>query len=222
MEDKLFLVVLLSNNGPDIMHPMEIYAKNKKQAFDLIAKDVPPETIGNVYTGAEYQTIVDNIIKNKRTNTGASTGTNNIDVADNIDAVDNISGKDFLNNSIKEAMRVAHEESSKEQHNVVSNTNQNNSQISNQPNQLNQENQIISQKNIKYFMDDGNQFKIEDNILYKKIWETVNLEESQNEDGQLVLPEFRIVNKDTLKSIKTSKYAVQQLIWKQMDIINKL
>ena len=35
--------------------------------------------------------------------------------------------------------------------------------------------------------------------------------------GQVVKPEFQIINKETGKKINSSKYGVQQLIWKSVQ-----
>jgi hypothetical protein len=55
-----------------------------------------------------------------------------------------------------------------------------------------------------YFTDNGIEFKIENNILYKKIWQTIPDEE---------LNQFRIVTKETEKVFKSEKYTIQRLDW---------
>lgn len=70
---------------------------------------------------------------------------------------------------------------------------------------------------IKYFIDNGIQYKLDNGMMFKKVWQTVPIEEHMNEQGEKVFPEFRIVNKETGKQLKSNKYAVEQLIWKKLD-----
>lgn len=57
---------------------------------------------------------------------------------------------------------------------------------------------------VNYFTDNGIEYKIENNILYKKDWQNVNSEKHIN---------FRIINGETGKQIKNEKYVIQELVW---------
>lgn len=57
---------------------------------------------------------------------------------------------------------------------------------------------------VNYFTDNGIEYKIENNILYKKDWQNVNSEKHIN---------FRIINGETGKQIKNEKYIIQELVW---------
>ena len=45
MTDQLFIVILNTEGEPDYSNPMEINAKSKNEAYNLVAQDVPAETI---------------------------------------------------------------------------------------------------------------------------------------------------------------------------------
>ena len=209
MTDQLFIVILNTEGEPDYSNPMEINAKSKNEAYNLVAQDVPAETIAGTFTVPEYQ----QVLMKLRGKTGIPqqhVQQNQSLIPQN--TVDDISGKDFLQNSINEAMIVAKgTQKSQEVSNV----------ISEQPFQHTQVSPIIQQNivqnKVQYFMDDGIQFKIDNGILYKKVWETVQIEEYQNNEGQMVKPEFQIIIKETGKKLNSTKYAVQQLVWKPIQ-----
>ena len=209
MTDQLFIVILNTEGEPDYSNPMEINAKSKNEAYNLVAQDVPAETIAGTFTVPEYQ----QVLMKLRGKTGIPqqhVQQNQSLIPQN--TVDDISGKDFLQNSINEAMIVAKgTQKSQEVSNVISEQQFQHTQVS----PIIQQN--IVQNKVQYFMDDGIQFKIDNGILYKKVWETVQIEEYQNNEGQMVKPEFQIINKETGKKINSSKYVVQQLIWKSVQ-----
>lgn len=206
MTDQLFIVILNTEGEPDYSNPMEINAKSKNEAYNLVAQDVPAETIAGTFTVPEYQQVLMKL--------RGKTGVPQQQVQQNQplipqNTVDDMSGKDFLQNSINEAMNVAKGvQKTQEVSNVISEQQFQHAQAS----PIIQQN--IVQNKVQYFMDDGIQFKIDNGILYKKVWETVQIEEYQNNEGQMVKPEFQIIIKETGKKLNSSKYAVQQLVWK--------
>ena len=206
MTDQLFIVILNTEGEPDYSNPMEINAKSKNEAYNLVAQDVPAETIAGTFTVPEYQ----QVLMKLRGKTGIPqqhVQQNQSLIPQN--TVDDMSGKDFLQNSINEAMNVAKGvQKTQEVSNVISEQQFQHAQAS----PIIQQN--IVQNKVQYFMDDGIQFKIDNGILYKKVWETVQIEEYQNNEGQMVKPEFQIIIKETGKKLNSSKYAVQQLVWK--------
>lgn len=209
MTDQLFIVILNTEGEPDYSNPMEINAKSKNEAYNLVAQDVPAETIAGTFTVPEYQ----QVLMKLRGKTGMpqqQVQQNQPMIPQN--AVDDMSGKDFLQNSINEAMNVAKGvQKTQEVSNVISEQQFQHAQAS----PIIQQN--IVQNKVQYFMDDGIQFKIDNGILYKKVWETVQIEEYQNNEGQMVKPEFQIIIKETGKKLNSSKYAVQQLVWKPIQ-----
>lgn len=78
--------------------------------------------------------------------------------------------------------------------------------------------QLKEKEPVKYFIDNGIQFKLDNGKLFKKVWKTVPIDVYMSEDGQKVFPEFRIVNKETGKQVNTTKYDVQQLVWEALDL----
>lgn len=209
MTDQLFIVILNTEGEPDYSNPMEINAKSKNEAYNLVAQDVPAETIAGTFTVPEYQ----QVLMKLRGKTGMpqqQVQQNQPMIPQN--TVDDMSGKDFLQNSINEAMNVAKGvQKTQEVSNVISEQQFQHAQAS----PIIQQN--IVQNKVQYFMDDGIQFKIDNGILYKKVWETVQIEEYQNNEGQMVKPEFQIIIKETGKKLNSSKYAVQQLVWKPIQ-----
>ena len=206
MTDQLFIVILNTEGEPDYSNPMEINAKSKNEAYNLVAQDVPAETIAGTFTVPEYQ----QVLMKLRGKTGMPQ--QQVQQTQPLipqNTVDDMSGKDFLQNSINEAMNVAKGvQKTQEVSNVISEQQFQHAQASS----IIQQN--IVQNKVQYFMDDGIQFKIDNGILYKKVWETVQIEEYQNNEGQMVKPEFQIIIKETGKKLNSSKYAVQQLVWK--------
>lgn len=206
MTDQLFIVILNTEGEPDYSNPMEINAKSKNEAYNLVAQDVPAETIAGTFTVPEYQ----QALMKLRGKTGMPQ--QQVQQTQPLipqNTVDDMSGKDFLQNSINEAMNVAKGvQKTQEVSNVISEQQFQHAQAS----PIIQQN--IVQNKVQYFMDDGIQFKIDNGILYKKVWETVQIEEYQNNEGQMVKPEFQIIIKETGKKLNSSKYAVQQLVWK--------
>ncbi|MBO5142770.1 MAG: hypothetical protein J6J11_09150 [Treponema sp.] len=206
MTDQLFIVILNTEGEPDYSNPMEINAKSKNEAYNLVAQDVPAETIAGTFTVPEYQ----QVLMKLRGKTGMPQ--QQVQQTQPLipqNTVDDMSGKDFLQNSINEAMNVAKGvQKTQEVSNVISEQQFQHAQAS----PIIQQN--IVQNKVQYFMDDGIQFKIDNGILYKKVWETVQIEEYQNNEGQMVKPEFQIIIKETGKKLNSSKYAVQQLVWK--------
>ena len=206
MTDQLFIVILNTEGEPDYSNPMEINAKSKNEAYNLVAQDVPAETIAGTFTVPEYQ----QVLMKLRGKTGMPQ--QQVQQTQPLipqNTVDDMSGKDFLQNSINEAMNVAKGvQKTQEVSNVISEQQFQHAQAS----PIIQQN--IVQNKVQYFMDDGIQFKIDNGILYKKVGETVQIEEYQNNEGQMVKPEFQIIIKETGKKLNSSKYAVQQLVWK--------
>lgn len=219
MTDQLFIVILNTEGEPDYSNPMEINAKSKNEAYNLVAQDVPAETIAGTFTVPEYRQLLMRMRGGKNgveQSANSQQNTMKQSLIPSADDADDASGKDFLQNSINEAMKIAKES---EQTNFIDVT-----PIQQDTEKIFVDNSIpsnlssnIKPNNVQYFMDDGIQFKIDNNILYKKVWETVPTEEYQNDMGQVVKPEFQIINKETGKKINSSKYAVQQLIWKSVQ-----
>ena len=209
MTDQLFIVILNTEGEPDYSNPMEINAKSKNEAYNLVAQDVPAETIAGTFTVPEYQ----QVLMKLRGKTGMPQ--QQVQQTQPLipqNTVDDMSGKDFLQNSINEAMNVAKGvQKTQEVSNVISEQQFQHAQAS----PIIQQN--IVQNKVQYFMDDGIQFKIDNGILYKKVWETVQIEEYQNNEGQMVKPEFQIIIKETGKKLNSTKYAVQQLVWKPIQ-----
>ena len=73
------------------------------------------------------------------------------------------------------------------------------------------------QTEVKYFSDNGIQYKLENGIMYKKVWKELQTEIITDESGKISYPDFRIVNKDTLKPINNSKYIIEQLVWVELE-----
>ena len=71
---------------------------------------------------------------------------------------------------------------------------------------------------VKYFIDNGLQFKLDNGQLFKKVWRTVSITPYMSDTGQQVFPEFRIINKETGKQINSTKYDVQQLVWEPLNL----
>ena len=87
-----------------------------------------------------------------------------------------------------------------------------------EPAEVTTNNAVVKKEPIKYFIDNGIQFKLDNGKLFKKVWQTVPIDAYMSEDGQKVFPEFRIINKETGKQVNTTKYDVQQLVWEAINM----
>jgi hypothetical protein len=87
-----------------------------------------------------------------------------------------------------------------------------------EPAEVTTNNTVVKKEPIKYFIDNGIQFKLDNGKLFKKVWQTVPIDAYMSEDGQKVFPEFRIINKETGKQVNTTKYDVQQLVWEAINM----
>jgi hypothetical protein len=199
-----FLVLLADMEGNINWHyPTEIEAINKQDAYQAIAKSCPPESIKAILTSQEYKkTLANNNVKHQM----QFNSMNNSDM----------SGNDFMNQMLNVAMESA------ETNDLNNNSIQNHQQPINDTDITPYQNQNttsieIPQSTAKYFTDNGIMFKIENGILYKKCWESINLSEYTDDDGKTILPEYRIINLDSGKPFKSDKYGVQQLIWKPLN-----
>ena len=183
---------------------MEIYGKDKTDAKNAILESVPLETVEAVLTPEEYKRYV-NSINAKTSNFGA-----------NADKIEN--GNDFANVIINSAIALG--DSQEKQAEQARNA----PQMNETKNTVNMPTSIpilhgkpcIIESGPRYFTDGGIQYKLEAGQLFKKIWKTVEIDESTNDKGEKVFPEFRIINKETGKTIKSDKYSVQQLQWEQI------
>ena len=102
------------------------------------------------------------------------------------------SGNDFFNSIIKGANKKLKQEE------ITSNI---------QVEQQNIQNTevINSSVPVKYFEAGGEQFKMENNKIYKKVWKEVSDKDS-----------FRIVSSTTSKPITSDKYKIENLVWEEI------
>ena len=180
-------------------YPTEIEARDKQDAYQAICESCPPESIKAILTPAEYKAKMSN---------------KNVQAQMRMDAMNNtdMSGNDFMNQMINMAMAAGEENNEQ-----AANQSQPQNTVYQEPTQNPQIKQNTSNSEPKYFTDNGIMFKIENGILYKKCWESINLSEYTDDDGKTILPEYRIINLDSGKPFKSDKYGVQQLIWKPLN-----
>jgi hypothetical protein len=212
-----YLIVISNSDGTiNYTTPSELYAKNKQEAKSLILENIDEQYIAGIYTVDEYK----KFIQSPQFRTLA---TNSSDFA----AADaNGHGSDFMNNMIASAtayaefMQNAEKEDMENQRRLDAEKEYLREQKRKQAN-MNLPAECLQEKPkepVKYFIDNGIQYKIDNGDLYKKVWKPVEIDEHMNDDGQCVYPEFRIVNKETGKQIKSTKYQVQQLVWELLQI----
>ena len=192
-----FLVILSDIQGtPDYLHPSEIFGKNKAEIQNLVKETVPAENIINIFTVDEYNKFIN------------SKQFKAINSSQNINSTNSEDGNSFMENMIQKATQYAEIMNESTDSNTFTDSNKNLKFVNNEQNKKN---------SVKYFIDNGIQFKLENGQLFKKIWETVPITEYLNNSGQKVFPEFRIINKETKKPIKSTKFEVQQLVWKPLE-----
>lgn len=86
--------------------------------------------------------------------------------------------------------------------------------------------QQLRKTETKYFTESGIKFKLENGELYKKEWTDTPIEpymdkvtdpKTGEEKEVEIIPDFRLINKDTRKPIKNSKVILQQAVWKKLE-----
>lgn len=203
-----FLVILSDIQGtPDYLHPSEIFGKNKAEIQNLVKETVPAENIINIFTVDEYNKFIN------------SKQFKAINSSQNINSTNSEDGNIFMENMIQKATQYAEiMNESTDSNTFTSNEYTDSDTFTDSNKNLKFVNNEQNKKNsVKYFIDNGIQFKLENGQLFKKIWETVPITEYLNNSGQKVFPEFRIINKETKKPIKSTKFEVQQLVWKPLE-----
>jgi hypothetical protein len=203
-----FLTIVSDMNGSaNYYNPSELYARDKNEVYKLLLENVPSDNIVGIYTVDEYQKLI------------SSPNFKNIQAA-NFDDSD-LDGNQFFNKMISLASSVASQNTQSESIDnqpVVKNEPIIQPVKEEQPTQMpTKKDNVLQSLPPKFFMDNGIQFKLENNKLYKKIWQTVPITEYMNDAGEKCFPEFRIINKETEKIIKNEKYAIQQLVWSPIE-----
>lgn len=86
--------------------------------------------------------------------------------------------------------------------------------------------QQLRKTETKYFTESGIKFKLENGELYKKEWTDTPIEpymdkvtdpKTGEEKEVEIIPDFRLINKDTRKPMKSGKIILQQAIWKKIE-----
>lgn len=203
-----FLTIVSDMNGSaNFYNPSELYARDKNEVYKLLLENVPSDNIVGIYTVDEYQKLI------------SSPNFKNIQAANSDDS--DLDGTQFFNKMVSIANSVASQNTQSESidnQTVVKNEPILQPVKKEQPTQIPTKKDNVSQSlPTKFFMDNGIQFKLENNKLYKKIWKTVPITEYMNDAGEKCFPEFRIINKETEKIIKNEKYAIQQLVWAPIE-----
>lgn len=223
-----YLVITSDMEGvPDFLHPSQIYGKDKLDVQTVMQQDIPAEYIKGIYTPQEYLSF----IKTEKFKTLLISY--NPGLGQNQKALQNFIGnlieyiKDIINSSSSQESNNASQLSLPEtQINQIEQKQvQVQSQETNQNIQSTIQTQAVQKKitipekqpEIKYFNDNGIQFKLENGQLYKKIWENVNLDITTDQNGNQIYPEIRLINIETNKPTKSSKIGVQKLVWKKLN-----
>lgn len=193
-----YMVILVDAEGNENWtYPTEIEASDKQDALNAICENVPRDTIKTVLTVQEYKNII---------NTKGFGRQQMLQRQANMQANQFQNSKDFFDNITNAAMQMAeqNENSENSENNQIISQNNENSQQKN-------DKYFCNKQSIKYFEDNGIFFKLENNILYKKCWETVDCENQEDKSEQ-----YRIINTETNKIVNNPKYAIQKLTWKQL------
>lgn len=174
-------------------YPSEIEAIDKNDAYKAIAESCPPDSIKAIFTAAEYQAKMSNKLFQKQVR------------ADSLE-----DGNAFMNNMINIATESAEE----------NNSSQPILPVQEEQSYIQPKHKQTPKSEPKYFTDNGIMFKIENNVLYKKCWEDVELNDTTDENGNVIPANFRIINAETGKLFKSDKYKIQQLVWKSLNNIS--
>ena len=194
-----YFVILSDQEGNiDWFHPTEIRATDKNDARNAIMESTPAEYIQKVFTEKEYSIFMSSRGKNSQ-----------VQLEQFNNSKTETTGKEFFANMLNLANTQAEERNNPQSPPVEE-------EFDKKPIDIPAEKP--KKQETKYFTDNGIMFKVENGILYKKCWETVALTETVDEaTGNTVLPEYRIINTESQKPIKSDKYSVQHLVWKELN-----
>lgn len=221
-----FLVILNDMEGvPDLLHPTEICGVDKNEVVQIISQDTPRQYIKFVFTPNEYLGFVrSENFKNQLLmfNPGLQNNPQTINQIQN-QAVNIAQTFISENNEINDFQNISNE---------ISNNNVQPICIENEIPQINNSNTTVNllsnnettvkqismgNEKPKYFTDNGIQFKLENGEIFKKVWEDVNLEPIKDEQsGEQIIPEIRLISKETGKPVKSTKFGIQKLVWKKL------
>lgn len=192
-----YMVILVDDDGNENWsYPTEIEASDKQDALNAICENVPRDTVKTVLTVQEYK----NIINKKGFGRQQM-----LQRQANMQSDQFQNSNDFFNNITNAAMQMAEQNENSEivDNKIIPQNNENYQQ--------NNDKYFHNNQTTKYFEDNGIFFKLENNILYKKCWETIDYENQEDKSEQ-----YRIINTETNKIVNNPKYAIQKLTWKQL------
>lgn len=195
----LYLAVLIGTDGAaDVSHPSEMYANSKEQARQLLLSNVPPESVFGIFTEDEYYA---RFFPNS-----------NFVSQENIPSFNSCS--DETNDIINNALHKCSQQAKQDNANTFANTQIFPDDFSQSCNKIRipESETPLCESDVKYFTDNGIKYKLENGKLFKQDWIQIqNMQEDEN--GNIVYPNFRIINKNSGKIIKSSVYIIEQLDW---------
>jgi len=212
-----FYIVLSDMQGiPDYQHPSEINGRSKQEVFNLIRDEVPQQNIVGIYTESEYEKIIKSSAVSALSNPG----------------LDEMSGQAFFEQMIQTATKVGIEN---EQQQILDE-----SQSQTEPEYVKETEPTVKQpvyteqhspqlvktepieicgcgdNEPKYFTDNNIEFKLENGKLYKKCWQTIKPKQIDENSKEIIFDNYRIINHETGKPIKNTRYTIQVLDWEEL------
>lgn len=199
---------------PDYRHPSEINGQSKQEVFNLIRDEVPQQNIVGIYTESEYEKIIKSSSVSALSNPG----------------LDEMSGQAFFEQMIQTATKVGIEN---EQQQILDE-----SQSQTEPEPIKETEPSVKQpvyteqhspqpvktkpieicddNTPKYFTDNNIEFKLENGKLYKKCWQTIKPKQIDENSKEIIFDNYRIINHETGKPIKNTRYTIQVLDWEEL------
>ena len=220
-----YLVILKDTQGvPDFLHPSDIMGESAQQVRSIITQDTPAEYIQGIYTPQEYLEIV------QSPKFAQIFSSFNADIPQ--PAIKKVIAQ--LTEMVKSYIEPGQENVTNDMAALANMVNGNNTeenfdlstQVPPKPQQQAKPIVTVVSQPVKYFTESGIKFKLENGELYKKEWTDTPIEpymdkvtdpKTGEEKEVEIIPDFRLVNKETGKPVKLSKYVLQQAVWKKLE-----
>ena len=204
---EFFIILIEPQSGsPDWSHPSQLNARSKQQAMKLVCENTEAQYVAGIFTKDEYLTKIGAI----RRDVAAQSQIQQQQMQSfNIPQEDSQSAEDFFKQALADAMDQPPE--AKESEQTVEQVQEPVTQVKAGAKEIQvYDVQPVQKSQPKFFTDNGVDFKVEDGIVYKKTWITVDLTDEANRK------EFRIINLKSGKPSRSQKYGIQQCVWRRI------
>lgn len=244
---KQYFVVLKDQQGvPDFIHPTDIMGESAQQIRSIMSENTPPEYIQGVYTAQEYLQFIQskqfgNLLASYNPQFSNPQAVKNV-VAQLVGYVQSFMEPSQEMGDMAQLVggtgsgSLTEENFDYDEHTAPAGperviyphpANVRDGNVTTDPfGTAPKDPRQLKKAEVKYFTESGIKFKLENGQLYKKEWTDTPIEpymdkvtdpKTGEEKEVEIIPDFRLVNKETGKPVKLSKYLLQQAVWKKLE-----